>query len=163
ALAVAAVAPVIGSTVYTLGLTGKFDPAPFTFTITGSALFWGFLRYGLLDVLPVAREAVFEAMGDGVLVLDGTRRIVDINPAALRVLNGPTTAIIGQPLERLLPDLADVEQERTELAIESGDGARRYDVQLSSIQQRDGQIAGYLVVLRDVSALRLSQERFRAQ
>ena len=58
ALAIAAAAPVIGSAVYSLGLTGKFDPAAFTFTVTGGALFWGFLRYGLLDVLPVAREAV---------------------------------------------------------------------------------------------------------
>src|SRR4051812_14754139 len=113
-------------------------------------------------ILPVAREAIFEAMGDGVLVLDRTRRIIDINPAASGVLGLTSAASIGQPLERVLPDLSDIEQERTELSIEHADGARRYDVQLSAVHQRDGELAGYLVVLRDVSALRLSQERFRA-
>jgi diguanylate cyclase (GGDEF)-like protein/PAS domain S-box-containing protein len=164
ALAIASVAPVIGSAVYSLGLSGRLDPAPFTFTITGAALFWGFLRYGLLDVVPVARGAVFEAMRDGVLVLDGGGRIVDLNHAAARLFGLPAARCIGQPVVSLLPTVDVTERDlRTEINLPQADGDRRVDVQVSALRQPDGELAGQLVVLRDVSALRLSEERFRAQ
>ncbi|HEY3059911.1 MAG TPA: EAL domain-containing protein [Chloroflexota bacterium] len=164
ALAVASVIPVIGSAIYSMGLTGKIDPAPFTFTITGAALFWGFLRYGLLDVVPVARGAVFDAMSDGVLILDGSGRVVDLNQAASQLLDVNSTRAIGQPFESLLPTVGQVEREHTtELTLDEAHGSRRLEVQFSGLRQGASELAGQLVVLRDVSALRLSEERFRAQ
>ena len=163
ALALASVAPVIGSTVYSLGWSGRIDLAPFTFTLTGIALFWGFLRYGLLDVVPVARGAVFEALSDGVLVLDGIGRIVDLNRAASRLLGLPAGGGLGHKADTVLPGLRVTGGTHDELSVTQADSIRRLDVQTSAVHQGDGELAGHLVVLRDVSALRLSEERLRAQ
>ena len=38
-------------------------------------------RYRLLDIVPVARDALVENMSDGILVLDAKNRVVDVNPA----------------------------------------------------------------------------------
>ncbi|MGE5764128.1 MAG: PAS domain-containing protein [Mycobacterium leprae] len=61
-------------------------------------LVWGVFRFRLLDLLPVARTKVFERITDGVLVVDAYRRIVDVNPAARRML-GPAAAV-GHPAWR---------------------------------------------------------------
>jgi diguanylate cyclase (GGDEF)-like protein len=165
ALGLATVAPLIGSAVYSLGLTGHFDPAPFTFTITGGALFWGFLRFGLLDVVPVARGAVFEAMSDGLLVLDGHGRIVDLNRAAAALLKVAAADAVGVRADVLLGGIlgTDLTEQHRELSVGQGDGTRRLDVQVSAVRQGQGELVGHLVVLRDVSALHLSEKRFRAQ
>ena len=62
------------------------DPTPFAFAVTGVALTWALLRQQFLDIMPVARAAVFEGMRDGVLVLDTDNRIVDLNPEAERMI-----------------------------------------------------------------------------
>jgi diguanylate cyclase (GGDEF)-like protein/PAS domain S-box-containing protein len=166
ALAIAALAPVVGRIVFSFGWSGRLDVTPFMFGVTGAALFWGFLHYGRLDLVPVARGAVFDALNDGVLVLDGNGRIVDLNRGAERLLSLPLGDGIGQRVDAVLPGIrADESKDlQTELSLPQSDGTeRRLDVQVSAVRQGDRQLAGRLVVLRDVSALRLSEERFRAQ
>ena len=46
------------------------DLTPFAFTVSGMFMASAFLRYRLMDLIPVARSAVIESMSDAVLVLD---------------------------------------------------------------------------------------------
>ena len=62
------------------------DPTPFAFTLSGLLLFVGLFRFRLLDLMPVARATLVESLLDGVLVVDARGRIVDLNPAAWRLL-----------------------------------------------------------------------------
>jgi PAS domain-containing protein len=92
-----------------LSITGRtpfpgLDLTPFAFTLAGAALGWSVLHYRLLDVIPIARDAVIESMGDAVLVLDARGRVVDLNPAARALLDRPSSAIMGQPISALLPE-----------------------------------------------------------
>ncbi|MGI9050526.1 MAG: diguanylate cyclase, partial [Rubrobacteraceae bacterium] len=81
------------------------DPTPFAFTLTGGVLLWGCLRSRLLDLVPVAREAIVEEMADGLIVTDRYGRVLDTNRAAqsLPGLSGP--AAPGRKLADLLPSL----------------------------------------------------------
>jgi len=68
-------------------VSGVFPNVPFdftslTFSVTVLILGWNFLRYGFLDLLPVAHRAIVESIADAVIVLDTDLRIVDLNPAA---------------------------------------------------------------------------------
>ncbi len=67
---------------------------------------YGIRRYGLLDLIPVARGALIETMPDGALVFDAQGRLVDSNPAAreaLRLALGQLpTPLLGQPMSALL-------------------------------------------------------------
>ena len=47
---------------------------PVLFAWVGVALYWGFVRYQLLDVAPVAREFVTEHMSDALVVFDPMER-----------------------------------------------------------------------------------------
>jgi len=103
ALLIGALAPVVANAISTSGWSPfpYVDLTPFGFTIAGLVAAWGLYQLRLFDVTPVARDAVVESMSDGVLVLDAQGRVVDLNPAAQRVLGCTAAETIGQPVSAL--------------------------------------------------------------
>ena len=100
ALLIGALAPWVANVLRISGLNPfpHLDPTNFAFTLSGLATAWAMFRFRLLDIVPVARDAVIESMNDGVIVLDTQNRIVDINPAAARIISCPASEAIGQPI-----------------------------------------------------------------
>jgi PAS domain-containing protein len=96
---IAVLAPWIGNALTISGLSPfpDLDLTPFAFTISGLAVAWSLFRFRLLDIVPVAREAVIESMRDAVIVLDEQSRIVDLNPAAQRLLARTASKAVGRP------------------------------------------------------------------
>src|SRR6266700_73908 len=90
ALLIAVVAPWVGNALTIFGLNPfpKLDLTPFAFTVTGVAMASSLFLFRLLDIIPVAREAVIESMGDAVIVLDEQNRIVDLHISPLYRRNG---------------------------------------------------------------------------
>jgi PAS domain-containing protein len=82
---------------------GHLDMTPLTFTITGLVVAFGLFRYKLLDLMPLARSVLVESLLDGIIVLDSSHRVVDINPAARKMLNIEHAApILGQNVKKAL-------------------------------------------------------------
>ncbi len=157
-LLIGAVAPWVGNGIYLLGLgpVPNLDLTPFAFTISGLAMGWGFYRYRLLDITPVARRAVVEMMSDIVIVLDAQNRIVDLNPAVRRIINRRASEVIGQNLDDIFakwPDLVEqcrqTAETRAEVALDIAQTRRYFDLRLSPLTGRTN--TGRLVVLRDVT------------
>ena len=76
--------------------------------VSGAALSWGLFHYRLLDIAPVAYEAVFEGMSDAIIVLDMRQQIVDLNPAAQQLIGKRADEVIGEEgaaAIAFLPDL----------------------------------------------------------
>ena len=72
------------------------DPTPPAFAV-GSVLAWlALFRYGLLDLVPVARHAVIESMADAVLAIDGDGR----RDAAGRPCPPPARRLAREELSR---------------------------------------------------------------
>ena len=92
----------------TLGIFGifnwqLFDISAFIFWLSGVFIGYGMFRFQLLSLSPVAYSAVFSSIRDGIIVLDENGRIVEINPATLRLLGLREREIIGQQLSDILP------------------------------------------------------------
>ena len=139
AVLLGALSPWVANAAYLLGVSplANLDLTPFAFSLSGLALGWGLLRLGLLDIfiglIPVARDAVVARMRDGVIVLDGHGHIVDLNPAAERILNCPTRSATGRTVEAILggwPQLGTPARAETQAEATFGAGAaqRWYDV-----------------------------------
>ena len=105
ALLIAASMPWLGNVIYVLGLgpVPNLDLTAFAFLLSGVAMSLGFSRFGLLNLIPVARNKVVEGMRDGVIVLDPHHRIVDLNPAASRILSLSTAEGTGSNIVQLVP------------------------------------------------------------
>jgi signal transduction histidine kinase len=79
------------------------DLTPLTFAVSNVLVAWGLLRFRLFDVVPIARDAVIEAIDDAMFVLDPQDRVVDLNPAARRLLDGRAAGSIGRPAADIVP------------------------------------------------------------
>lgn len=160
AMLIGALAPWIGNVLYLSGLSPfpHLDLTPFGFTLAGLAMSWGLPRFRLLDVVTVAHELAIEGMVDSVIMLDEQNRILDLNPAAQRLLGRVASEAIGQPVERLWPDWP-VQTEGvcggTELHEEvkwvRKDKERTYNLRISPVVDRRGCLVSQVAVLRDIT------------
>jgi PAS domain S-box-containing protein len=165
-------APWVGNGMYVLGLTPfpELDLTPFAFLFSGAALSWGLFRFRLLDVSPVARDAVIEGMDDAVISVDLRGRVVDLNPAARRVLGRPSSEVVGETLSRVAPDLRALiedhgapEEAHTEVDLGEEPERRSYDLTLSPLRDRGGRSRGSLLVLHDVTERKRTEQELIRQ
>jgi diguanylate cyclase (GGDEF)-like protein len=139
-----------------VGVFGRVDPTPVALAGAGVLLIGAVFRFGLLELVPVARTQLIETMADVVVVLDPYDRVVDLNPAAARVIGCRASEAIGRRVETLLGDevLAPPGREGSavrELQLGEGAAARIYEVALSALGDRADAPAGRLLVLRDIT------------
>ena len=166
-LLVGVMAPWMGHALRISGLSPfrHLDLTPFAFTASGLASAFGLFRFRLLDILPVARDAVVEGMIDGMIVLDTKDRIADINPAAQQAVGHEGSKIIGRPIATILPiwpELIERDSEgaetRSEIILGEGEAARWFDLRISLLHDRRGRFSGRLGILRDVSQRKRAEE-----
>ena len=109
-LLVAAALPALGNVLWlsSRGPLPHLDLTPLGFGISGLLVGWSLFRFGFLDVVPVARETVFEELDAGVIVLDWRGRVVDMNPAAETIVGSSARGILGHTLDEVLPAASEV-------------------------------------------------------
>ncbi|HEX7475702.1 MAG TPA: PAS domain S-box protein, partial [Dehalococcoidales bacterium] len=119
------------------------------------AFFWGLSRLQLMNIMPIAHDAILRGMVDGVIVLDNQKRIIELNPAAQKIIERKRSEIIGKLYDRVLPGqlgLLELKSDMTEtkavIALGQGRGQRYYGVYLTPISTQK-QISGHLVILHD--------------
>ncbi len=145
------------------------------FSVSVIPLTLGLLRLQFGDVLPVARTAVFDGMDDGVIVLNGQSRIIDINAAAAGLFAAAKKELVGEEIETVWPDgrflsemglpvarawlrpagrLYQPDEKAAagrEVVFEQDGQSRIYDVRVSPLADWRGYIISQIVVLRDVT------------
>jgi PAS domain S-box-containing protein len=148
--------------------TSALDWTPFAFTLTGIALEIGFVRYGLMDILPVAQGALFNAMRDGIIVADEKGRIVEINPAAQRILKRQGDRLIGTDIRQILPawiawktEAGNAAETTHEISMGEVPDQRCYGLRLTPLTGRHGQVTGRLVTLSDITEQKQAEDQMR--
>lgn len=137
----------------------RVDVTPLFFLVSGLVDCWALFRLGLLRLVPVARELVVDTVPDAVLVVDPEGRVIDLNPAAARMLErlrpGTGAGVVGRVLHEVAgPDAVGVFERTADT-----DGHRLaevspglwLDVRGSEIVDGRGRTQGRIVVVRDVS------------
>ncbi|MCC7450468.1 MAG: PAS domain-containing protein [Anaerolineae bacterium] len=172
-LLIASFAPWIANIIFLTGLSPfpLLDLTPFAFAITGLAMGMSLVRFRLLDLVPVARDTVIESMSDGILVLDALNRIVDVNLAILDLIDAKSAAeVIGKPAgqvlaryQSLLEQYRSVDQAQAEIAFERGGQTRFFELRISPLRNRHGELTGRLVIAHDISELKAAAEQIKAQ
>jgi len=81
---IGAVVPILGITLFYFGALRdiQIDLASLAFALGDLIVVWGLFRHRLPDLVPLARDRVFEGLLDGVVVLDTEQRVVDYNREA---------------------------------------------------------------------------------
>jgi PAS domain-containing protein len=141
---------------------GGYDATPFALLVSVVGFGWGITRMDLIDVqlglLPVARDLVVEAMRDGVVVVDGRERVMDLNPAAAALLETTVERAVGRDASALITGWgrAVVVRGGWEFEAVTPAGRRTYEVTVNAMR-RDDPRAPSVVMLRDVTERRLAE------
>ncbi|WP_434624738.1 histidine kinase N-terminal 7TM domain-containing protein [Azospirillum sp. B2RO_4] len=143
-----------------------FDPTPFSFLLMGAVFYWLITRRRLFVLLPVARDALLDAVPDPVLVLDADGTVVEANPAALALVTD------GTPLGRRLADLPGLSALSSwdaampvPLTLESDGSLRSFEATRVPLTSGNGggraaaREVGCLLMLRDVTHRRRAEMR----
>jgi signal transduction histidine kinase len=162
--------PWLANVLYLAGLRpfGHLDVTPFAFSVSAFSFGWGLFRFGLLDLVPVARDAVIEGMADGVIVLDAKGRFLDMNPVARRLLGPLAKGPFGRLAADALvgwPDLMNGQAGSPPPEVRLGEGseARSYEVLVSELRDRGIKPSGRLVLLHDVTERKKAEAALRRQ
>ncbi len=95
------------SVIYITGLSPipGVDPTPISFALSSALFGLGILQFGLFDLVPVARGEVLDRLETGVVVIDRSGRVIDLNRAAERMMASTSIALgseVGDPLRTWL-------------------------------------------------------------
>jgi len=123
-------------------------------------------RFRLLDIAPVAHDAVIRSMSDGVIVLDPWNRVADINPAAQRIIGQKRGEALDLEPARVLfaePDLivrrrGGAEEVHSEIVLGEGEERRYYDLCITPLRDGRDRLVGQLIHLSDISEHRSADE-----
>lgn len=96
-------APLVANVTLITGIAPReIDPMPFGLALTGVLFAWGGFGQRLLDLAPIARSALVDAVREGMLVRDGEGRIIDLNPPMAEVLGVDGVRAVGRPCTEFL-------------------------------------------------------------
>ncbi len=157
ALLVGAFIPWIGNVVYLTNLLPiPLDPTPFAFLLSGIAFYWALARGRLFDLIPLAREVVFDHLDAGVLVLDPRRRVVDINRKGESLLGLSKRDVEGHYVGDVWPMWNAFAKEAAGVASFEGDAVlpdehgRYLRVRLTPVKEED-ELRGGILFVEDVT------------
>lgn len=160
--------PFIANVVYISGrmpIPGV-DPTPLAFSLAQLLYTWGLYRLNLLELQPVALNAVVENLGDAVLVLNETNRLTFANRLALSVLSIP--GVLGQPADEVFakhPELYENSGQTTQreilVSLPVNGQMRTFDLRVQGLYASNNRLLGRMVILHDATERRQAEERFR--
>lgn len=127
-------------------------------------------RFGSL--VPLARDFIVEEIDTGVVVLDASKRVVDINTTGKKMigadrpigkyLDGVITnekVITAGSFRGIVAGTAELAELRDEIWVRTSNGERCYDVNLSTLTSRNERLTGYVILLHDITQQKRREER----
>ena len=129
---------------------------------------WGLLRARILDILPIARDAILDQVTDVVAVIDMDGRIVDFNQAAkLNPIIKPNICV-GELFNQWMPELSSLQLDPHSMALQelevtltSGGMSGVFDLRLSPLLDEKQEAAGWLAIFRDISERKKEEKLIR--
>jgi signal transduction histidine kinase len=156
----ALIVPWVCNMLYKLGINPhqNIDLTPFAFIVTAILISFGLLRYKLLNVIPAAREKIFESMHEGVLVLDTTNTVIDKNLRMEEILPSCDQEIIGLHLAELFPGYEELiegvgerKKNTFEIKIVHNNFEKYYSVDISVLLNKTSDYNGCILIFHDIT------------
>jgi signal transduction histidine kinase len=158
--------PWAANIIYISGLSPfpTIDLTPLALTFANVAISISFLRYRFMDIQPIAHSSVFNAMKDGVIVLDYKERIADINPVGTFIFQD-TANVLGREIQSMLPEWNEWKSANPtgeinqEIAFELGIEKLTFSLRTTSLFDRNGKRNGRVLLISDITELKRAEEQ----
>ncbi len=169
---IAACIPWIANIAYQMGFRpmGHIDSTPFAFIITSIAISIGLLKFKLLDIIPVARDKVIDAMNQGLIVVDSMGRIIDLNRETRNIFSLKGESMIGWNIESVFsnyPELLQFIKEKRsgqiKIKIYRNQEPVFLEINLSLLFENTLIYSGLFLLIKDISEQVRIENKIRTQ
>ncbi|MEJ2510364.1 MAG: PAS domain S-box protein [Anaerolineales bacterium] len=171
-LIIGVLTPLLGNIYFLFGpIPETFpDPTPLFFGITGIAFAWTIFGSRMLEVVDFAHESIVKNLSNGIVVLDLDNKILDINPAALRILRSNPQDYVGWPFIKLIENNPSLERiiktgfehfnnGKLTHTVEWIDEQSSYELVFTQIKDNFGLVTGSLLEFWDISEKIQAEEK----
>ena len=147
----------IGNLLQTVGVAPYgVDIEPFFLSAAMPLSGFAMSRLRMFDLVPIARDKVFQTMSASVIVLDDRQRVVDFNDSAVAILPALSDDAVGRDVRAVFPvetaiDVAGlVQKEEMEITLPVAGGLRFYKASCARVAT-SGQDSGLIISLYDIT------------
>ncbi len=160
-LLLAQIMPIAVNSVYVFrgDLIGYVDPTPIAFTFTGLLISFGIFRYSLLELIPAARNILFDNLNEGVIVFNRDFRVIDYNTTVTKFLG--KDRLEGKDIRVEFADIPEMVAICTDNDTSLGQfrhGDRVFKATTIDINEERLASEGKLISISDVTALKKNEE-----
>ncbi|MEN0645351.1 diguanylate cyclase [Alkalicoccobacillus gibsonii] len=157
--------PMVTAFIYLLGFTPPgIDPVPMVLWFTSLLYVWSINTTRMFAVVPIAKDAIFNSINDGVVVLDDTHQLIEFNqsfkgmfPLIHRSMYGMNFNQVWQELvDEPFPLTLDASSVTSEINLESFPIPYIYQIRMLPLQHANNQ-KGMLLIFTEVSELKRLQ------
>jgi PAS domain S-box-containing protein len=145
---------------------GIINLAPITCTVSVVALSAGIDQFKLFDLVPIESGAALRQIPSGIVLLDAQGRVVEINPAARRILGDADRDSIGLRIRDILPthelptrnENGSSNGNRQTLRRERGGTIHYIDLHCIPLTPARNVRHGYVILLTDITDQHLTDQ-----
>jgi PAS domain S-box-containing protein len=156
---------------YITGLSRlNYDITPVFFGPAGCIMLWAIFRYKMFDLIPIARAHIIEGMDAGFVVLDIQDRIMDLNPAFVKLCGLSSSQILHKNISEIdiaIPELVRVCKEKradqAEFSVTEDQTVRYYEILITPLKDNKRSVIGRLAVIYDITEKKRVQEDLMKQ
>jgi diguanylate cyclase (GGDEF)-like protein len=152
--------PWLAYAVSTMGIKpfDVIDIAPLFLIISSAVIVLRFKSLKIVDIVPIAREKVFDTLKEHIIILDNDDRILYINHPAKNIFESNTDNFIGRHITKIISGYKDYFKNISgfnrvcrNIVLKSKSRKKEYEMTVSPIFFNDKNFIGRLLLLRDIT------------
>jgi signal transduction histidine kinase len=145
----------------------NLDPLPIGFSLAAAVIGFGIYRYKIFDLIPFARDHIFQSMADGAMVIDQKKRLVECNTSAMNIFN-MVNPPLGKEIDSFCPNFPAVsdllfngKRGKREIEFNNQGEIQYFEVTISEILNRKNVVIGQCFVFHDIKHRKKTEEQLR--
>ncbi|MFB6178108.1 MAG: histidine kinase N-terminal 7TM domain-containing protein [Halorientalis sp.] len=157
AMLIGALVPLVANVISLSGTAPirGLDLTPFAFTVSGLTFGYALYQSELLERVPatrrIGRNAVVRNMRDGVVVLDDSDVVIDINPIAETQFDCEAADVVGESVQDVLKDRTFEVPDGEDTVVWSAPGPLEYEIKVSKLTDQHDRTVGRVLAVRDIT------------
>lgn len=155
-----------------LRLPYGYDLTPFLFVLSGVAFSIAIVYFKFLELIPAAREEIFEHVKQAIFVLNTNLKIIDKNMLADELLkqgflSASNERVIGNSIDVLFQDVFpnglfhDVGIKIRTIPLKNNEKNRWFEISMNPIYDKHDNLDGHLVTLDDVTLQKEMEKKLK--
>lgn len=163
--------PMITAFIYLIGLTPPgFDPVPMVLWLSSLLYLWAINSSRMFTIMPIAKDAIFNSINDGVMVLDDSYRLIEFNQACKVMFPNINKTMFGKAFDQVwvllsgvsFPAKLEVAAHTYEIQLAEDHSQRIYQVRTAPLQHAHNS-KGLLLIFTDITEIKRLQVKLEHQ